>query len=65
MYLEKAHIQRKEWIQLTYSRIQWHNYKRGNDFTASVKGGNFLTSSLMFNFSLAPQIFIHYHISFP
>jgi hypothetical protein len=44
MYPEKAHIQGKERMQLTHSRIQWKIYKHGNDFTTSVKGGNFLTN---------------------
>jgi len=44
MYPEKAHIQGKEWIQLTHSRIQWQIYKHNNEFTAYVKDENFLTS---------------------
>jgi hypothetical protein len=44
MYPEKAHIQVKEWIHLTHSRIQWQIYNHDNEFTASVVDENFLTS---------------------
>ena len=64
MYPEKGHIQGKEWIQLPHSRIQCQIYKHDNEFTASVKDENFFTSWVTFNFSLAPQNFINYQISF-
>jgi len=43
IYPEIAHIQGKEWIQISHSRIKWHIYKHGNAFIASVKGETFLT----------------------
>ena len=43
IYLEIAHIQGKEWIQMSHSRIKWHIYKHGNAFIASVKSENFFT----------------------
>jgi len=56
----KSPFQGKEWIHLTHSRIQWHIYKHNNEFTASVKDENILTSWVMCNFSLAPQNSIKY-----
>jgi len=44
IYSENPHIREKEWIKLTHSRIKWQVYKHDNEFTASAKDENFLTS---------------------